>query len=501
MFINYIRRIFPEANIDYFVRDNKIHGYSSEEVEDDVDLVIVLDAGTNELEEAIKLTERGIDVVIGEHHQVSSFEEFNRNPAIIVNNQVGDYPNKDLSGVGVTYKICQAIDEKLGVSYADDYLDLTALGIIADSMDLNNLENRYIIDRGLKNIRNPFMKALIEKNEYTLKGVVDIKACGWTLSPSINSVIRIGKHEEKINMFKALLEKEASEITIPYKKRGEEEFIDNPIAVEMARVCGNVRNRQNKMRDKLLSQISERIEEKKLYENKVLIVNANEYLSDSGLTGIIAMQVASKYNKPTLILRQEETEDKLYFTGSGRNVDNSPLEDFRSFVENTGKFEFARGHLEAFGIKADANNLVEANQIMNERLKDFDFTPKFEVDFAFTDRPIDGGVVSSIGSYKSIWGKGCDEPKVYVEIKNKKVSELYLNGEKKNTLKFIHNNIDFVKFKDENVLNGIEDLDEVDIKLIGTCDINEWNGNIKPQIQIKSIKFEKSKDKDLFASF
>ena len=111
--------------------------------------------------------EKGIDILIIDHHNAAEVSEY----ACIINNQLCDYPTKSLSGAGMVYKFCSYIDELLGVNYADDYLDLASLGIIADVMDLRDLETKHIISRGLKNIRNPFLKLVIDNDErYFPKG-------------------------------------------------------------------------------------------------------------------------------------------------------------------------------------------------------------------------------------------------------------------------------------------------------------------------------------------
>ena len=125
----YIKQIKPEANIKYFIHLNKEHGLSKDIViDDDIDLVVLPDSSTNDYEQHKVLKDKGIDVLVIDHHEAEGGYSEN---AVVINNQLSEnYPNKQLSGVGVTYKFCKALDEILGLDFADSYLDLVALGNI-----------------------------------------------------------------------------------------------------------------------------------------------------------------------------------------------------------------------------------------------------------------------------------------------------------------------------------------------------------------------------------
>ena len=87
---------------------------------------------SNDYEKHKELKEKGIDIIVLDHHEAPKISE----DAIIVNNQLCEYPNKSLCGVGIVYKFLQALDEELWQSKADNYLDLVAIGEIGDSMDI-----------------------------------------------------------------------------------------------------------------------------------------------------------------------------------------------------------------------------------------------------------------------------------------------------------------------------------------------------------------------------
>ena len=106
---------------------------------------LVPDAGTNDIEPCKALNKAGIDVIILDHHIAETENPY----AIVVNNQTCGYTNKEFSGAGITYKFLQAIDEELWTSFADKYIDLAAIGNIADVMDMRSYETKYIADKGI----------------------------------------------------------------------------------------------------------------------------------------------------------------------------------------------------------------------------------------------------------------------------------------------------------------------------------------------------------------
>lgn len=118
---NYIKKVNPEAKIQYRMHTGKQHGIIPSTVPDGIDIVLIPDAGSNQYEEHQELKERGMEIVVIDHHEAPEYSK----DAIVVNNQLSErYPNKSLSGAGVVYKLCQALDDYQGVKYADEFLDL-----------------------------------------------------------------------------------------------------------------------------------------------------------------------------------------------------------------------------------------------------------------------------------------------------------------------------------------------------------------------------------------
>ena len=133
---------------------------------DNVKLILCPDASSNEFDKHKELAEKGIDILIIDHHNAPKVSQY----ACVINNQLCNYPTKSLSGAGMVYKFCSYIDSLLGVDFAKDYLDLVALGIIADVMSLKDFEVREIILRGMKEFKYPFLKTMVEKDKFHFQG-------------------------------------------------------------------------------------------------------------------------------------------------------------------------------------------------------------------------------------------------------------------------------------------------------------------------------------------
>ena len=129
LLINYLNCLFPnfvKNNISYRMHTDKQHGIIPNSIPEDVKLVIAPDSSSNNFyEHEFLKTVKGIDILVIDHHEADKISKY----GCIINNQLCDYPTKSLSGVGMVYKFCSYIDQLLNVKYAENFLDLVALGI------------------------------------------------------------------------------------------------------------------------------------------------------------------------------------------------------------------------------------------------------------------------------------------------------------------------------------------------------------------------------------
>jgi single-stranded-DNA-specific exonuclease len=483
--INYLKSIFPNINIKWELQEGKEHGIILDKVPSETNLVIVPDSGSNQYEIHSKLKKRGIDVIVLDHHECEKESE----DAIVVNNQLSpEYPNKNFSGAGIVYKFCKAIDEHLGINKADYFLDLVAVGNIGDVMDMRELETRYYVLKGLENINNSFIQALLKQQEYSIKGVVNITSIAFYIVPLINAAIRVGDKEDKIDMMKSFLE--SNETVFNQKKD-----INETIQAATARRLYNLKNKQNRLRDKGVELIEKRIEEKGLFSNKVLIVNVTGIL-DKNLTGLVATQISNKYKRPVLLIRQKE--DSTIFGGSARGYEKGVLKDFKQFLQDINKFIFCEGHKNAFGFEIEAEKLIEVNNIINDLLKDVEINvDEYEVDFIIPLEKFNPQIIYSIHKLRDIWGNNIEEPLIAVTNITVNKNDMQLLGKNKNTFKFKCRDIDFIKFNyNEETFNEVFNGECFVMEVVGKCSINQWDGKEIPQFIIEDFNILEVKKKE-----
>lgn len=445
--INWLYRNFPGftvKHVTWAMHDDKGHGLLMDQILDSKpNLVICPDAGSNEFEYHKILKEHGIDLIIIDHHNTDKYSE----DAIVINNQLDDgYPTKSLSGVGMVYKFCSYLDQLSDSNVATELLDIAALGIIADVMELKDYETRRIVDKGLANIENPFIKAMAAKNEYSLGTTITPTGVAWYIAPSVNAITRVGTDQEKQILFESLLDHKAYTL-VPSIKRGHKAGAMETIVEQAIRTCTNVKKRQDKSRDSMTKEIDELIFADGLLDNKILIIGLEEPTETSrSITGLIANKLMSAYGHPVMLLNKTIDENgEIVWSGSGRNNPSMGLESLQQFAQNSGYFTLAQGHDNALGLSIPDSNLKKFVEYSNEQLKDTDFSLTYDVDREYYADKIDTADILNIADQKSLWGQGIDEP--LIAIKNISITKNNINlfGP---TLKItLPDNVALIKFK------------------------------------------------------
>ena len=465
--INYLYKAFPDFvlnNIFYDVHNNKEHGIDLDFISDDIKLVVAPDASSNEFEIHKELYDKGIDVLIIDHHNAEGYSPW----ACVINNQISDYPNKDLSGAGMIYKFCCHLDKILGVEYADDFIDLAIFGMIADVMDLRQFETRRMIVKGIENFRSPFLNILASAGNFQNGIEIVPKTFSWTMAPAINAICRLGSREEKLLVFQAMLEHLAKE-EVPSTKRGHKgEF--ELLAEQAARVAKNVKAGQDRARDRLCEEFDELIAEKDLLQNKILALKmSNSTQEDRNITGLVANKLMSKYQRPVLILSRKVLQDgSVHWAGSGRNGGDG-LENFQKFLNDSGLVDWANGHNNAFGVSIPDENFAKLIEYGNTELADLDFTPKYKIDIIYYGNNIDLSDIASLADNNSLWGEGLDEPKILIKdltIRPNSISlspRGYFKIDMGSELSIVKMRMDFDEY------DAIESGKNVKMNIIGTC--------------------------------
>lgn len=491
---NFLKSVKPDIKMNYITHSGKQHGLSSDvfDVLENYDLVLVPDAGSNDFEQHSILSNKGIDVLVLDHHDAEEYSDY----ALVVNSQLSEeYTNKHLSGAGITWQFIREMNNMLSLGKdVDYYLDLVGLGNVADMMSLTSFETKHLMTKGFRSINNPFFQALVAKQDFSIKGVVNPMTVGWYIGPLINAMIRAGEQDEKNKMFEAMLE-ENRHVRIPSTKRGAKEGDTEGLGEHVARICTNVRTKQNKMVEKGMELIDSIIQEKGLLDNKILIIPMPEGGIQAELIGLVANKITNLYKKPTAIVRPVGSD----FGGSIRNFSNSPLDDFRGALEESGLINWARGHASAAGLSFPQENLDKLNEYFNTLLKEHDMSQKYYVDFVF-DLSQEGEAdklyecLTRIGLFnkQGLWGQDMEEP--LIAIKNVMVSNNMSMS--KTTMKISYKGVEFIKFK-----VGLEETASLDagfgakkLTIIGRASLNEFGGRVTPQLMISDFELESSEE-------
>lgn len=496
----YTKKLNPECHIDYWLHEGKQHG-----LEDHIDklmnsnvtydLILLPDSSSNDKEYHDQLDEINIPCLVLDHHLTDIPLSDN---AIVINNQLSpNYTNKELTGAGVAYQFCRYIDSLQNTDYADEYLDLAALGIVGDMGSVLQIENRYIIKTGfsIEHIKNLFFKTLLEKQAYSITGK---QSASWSdivkatnpisvafyVVPMINASIRVGTREEKERLFLGFI---AGDTLTPSNKRGEKGKMV-PVADEAARECTNAKNKQNKIKEGVVERLEQKIFKYDLLENKVLFIKLDEEDDNfpTVLTGLVAMQLSAKYKKPTIVGR---LNSQGFVRGSGRGLNQSELADFKQFLTDSYLFEYAQGHANAFGCSIHETNLDQFYNYTNNKLKDVDFGENcYDINFQrkATDTDL-ATLIMELGGAKEIWGQLNPEALIYITQIPVNSSNMRVMGANSDTLKIEYNGISYLKFHAKETIEALQNTNTT-INIVGKANINEWMGRVSPQIFIESFE-------------
>lgn len=490
LLLNYIHAIIPSAieHISYSFHNGKMHGINPALIPPETTLVIAPDSSSNDYDIHKILHNKGVEVLVLDHHQAEKISEY----ACIVNNQLCDYPTKSLSGVGVVYKLCQFIDSLLPASEqkANQFLDMVAVGLVGDMMDLRDFETHYLVQTGLSQLQNPFIKGMAEKNHYQLGDNPTPIGVAFYIVPLINSITRVGTLEEKTLLFESMLNWKAFDL-VPSTKRGcagqQETRLDQSL-----RTCTNVKNRQTRNQDAAVEQVKSIIKENNLLDHKILLVKLEHPSFDRGITGLIANKLMAEYQRPVALLVEVDEDGKKAWSGSARGYEKSKLNDFRGFCRDSGLIYLAEGHPNAFGFGILDENFDAFVEYADTTLKNIEFSPSYKVDFIHSANDIRPKEILELGNMKNLWGQNVDEPLIAVEHLSITKDMITLMSRDRNpTLKIqLSNGVTCIKFKssEEELESLFSENGCVTINLVGKAEVNKYFNSVTPQLIIQNYE-------------
>lgn len=504
----FLKSIKADIEIIWQLNYEKAHGLTFENLNGfkDIGLIIIPDA-SGKVEDFKKIKEEyNIPILILDHHIIESPELFNY--ATIINCTEGNYPNPHLSGVGVVHKFFLAYCERynIDISEANNYLDLVSLGLVADGMSMLDLENRYYVLEGIKpeNRKNPLMEAMFIEYAEEMKLGVTIHGLGWVIAPKINGCIRYGKPQEQIDLFRALI---GEEEIIEYQPKRKSKFDPIPekeyhsLQKTMARVCKNVKARQDSEVRRFMKKMEEIVQEKNLQQNSIIVIDGTDIVDKKTVTGLVANKIAHKYQRPTIILKRFNED---FFGGSGRGFGRGVMEDFREFLLNSGLVEVPGGHKNAMGVRISEDKIEELIKYCNERVPKEDLVIVYDVDYALEADELIKEEVEKIAEHYYIWGGDVPEPMFLIKDLHINASEVKGYGERNGFIMFKYKDISFIKKYcpqgeyETMTMRGLHTIGEnkknLIYNIIGTFTLNVWEDKVLPQIKIHYYDVEEDKE-------
>jgi len=502
----YIKHLFPKADLNFTMHEHKQHGLDDKidwlETLDDINLVICPDSASYDVEEHNRLNTLDIDCLVLDHHE--QLYDTNGNPVIskapntiVVNNQLSPlYENKSLCGAGVVYKFCEALDEILGIHQAQEYMDLVALGEIADVMDRTTTETNYLMLEGLSNIQNKGFQTLLASQSYSLKekalypwyGLTPIDIAFY-IAPLINAITRVGSMREKEAMFYCFIE---PDLILPSTKRGAKVGDTETAAEQTARVGKNAKARQDKLREKAIDLIDFKIQKNDLARNNIILVEIepeDNILPE--LTGLVAMAIVNKYNKPVMIGRRN---DRGEIHGSIRSSGNfAGLPSFKQFLEESNLMNYVAGHDAAAGFGIDSALDERLLKYSNEVLNDDDFKRCYTVDYVLDANDNNVELLTVLASHPEFFGNHIDEIKFV--IKNITLSSVMAMGANKDSMKISCNGIDYVRFKDMDFVEAVMNNRTDKLTVYGRANLNTFAGRTSIQVFVDDYELVKDEGK------
>lgn len=423
-------------------------------------LMITVDCGISAIEEIDYANSLGIEIIVTDHHEAGA--ELPKALAVIDNKRKdSEYPFRELAGVGVVFKLIQAIGIKLELpeeSYLK-YLDIVCIGTISDIVPLVN-ENRVIAKLGLMLIRqtkNIGLKSILQSSGYSK---IDSNTISFGVAPRINACGRMGKADQALKLF---LSKNLNEVTQLTKEL----------------------NEYNQIRQETEKQIFEsalkQIKHEHLDKNNSIIVGGENW--HHGVIGIVSSKITEMYFKPSILLSFEE--DGIG-KGSGRSIPGFDLHE--ALMKCLDTIEKFGGHSMAIGITVKKENFNKFKQEFEEIAKQAnvsEIVPIIQIDAKIDLNEISKEMVESLKELEP-FGEGNKMP--IFAFKNLKIDSIRALSEGKHLKLTLKNNNTIINAIGFNLGHLSEEYrigDKVDVA--GVLEINSFNGVDAIQINMKDI--------------
>ncbi len=455
------------ADVSFAIPNRFMHGYGPnkelflELYEQGVSLIVTVDNGISGIDEIAYAKTLGLDVIVTDHHEIGSVMP----PADVIihpRHPDGAYPFGDLAGVGVAFKLACAL---LG-EVPQDLMELVAIGTVADLVSLRG-ENRYFVKEGIKQMRvskRPAIQALA-RIAGTEQAVLSEESIGFMIGPRLNAAGRLGDASPAVHLLKTE---------------------DMVLATSLAKDLDAL----NKERQAIVSAISREAEE--FIANKygeeipyVFVIAAEGW--NAGVIGIVASRITEKYYRPTIVLSIDS--EKGIAKGSARSI--AGFDMFAELSKNKEILPHFGGHQMAAGMSlaiADVDVLrdnlnVQGAQVLTDEM----LSPELIIDVPLSIDEID---VSALESLELLRPFGMDFQKPLYLLEKLTASSIRKIGADKNHLKLElvadEHTLDAIGFSFGHIADEL--TPGIEVSVVGDLQVNEWNGNKKPQLLINDIR-------------
>ena len=452
--------------VSYYIpnRLNEGYGLNNKAIEKIVNegysLMITVDCGISAIEEIDYANSLGLETIVTDHHEPG---EVLPKALAVVDNKRKDstYPFRDLAGVGVAFKLTQALGMKLELKEEAylKYLDIVCVGTISDIVPLVD-ENRVITKLGLLLVRqtkNMGLKSIINSSGYNK---IDSNTISFGVAPRINACGRMGKAEEALELLLSTDIYEVNELT---KKLNEH-------------------NRERQEIEKSIYESAvEKIEKNHLDENRTIVVGGEDW--HHGVIGIVSSKITDMYFKPSILLSFEEDGTGK---GSGRSIPGFDLHQALTKCQDT--LEKFGGHSMAVGVTIKKENLEkfreEFEKVAAEE-KTENIVPILNVDSKIDLNSVDKDVIESLKALEP-FGEANKMP--IFAFKNLRIDSIRALSEGKHlklTLKEDNIIINAIGFNMGELAEEYRIGDKIDVA--GVLEINTFNGVDNLQINIKDV--------------
>ena len=422
-------------------------------------LMITVDCGITAVEEVEYAKTFGIETIVTDHHEPA--EELPKAIAVVdAKRKDNKYECRNLAGVGVVFKLIQALSIKLGLDQKEylKYLDIVCVGTISDIVPLTD-ENRVIVKLGLKLVeqtKNLGLKEILQSCGYSK---INSTTISFGVAPRINACGRMGHQEEALNL---LLSKEVNQVK------------------ELTQKINEYNKTRQEIEKNIYNEAVEQIEKEGLERKNTIVVSGKGW--HHGVIGIVSSKITELYFKPSILLCEENGECK----GSGRSVPGFDLHE--ALMECNDTINKFGGHAMAIGININKDKIEEFKKEFEKIAKEKEVDKIIPILNLDAEIKLDDVNKEMVDSLKELEPFGEANKMPIFAFRNLKIDSIRSLSDGKHLRLSVKDNKNIINAIGFN-MGALADMyrigDRVDIA--GNLEINLFNGVDSIQINIKDI--------------